>query len=236
MATTAVSSQSSCIALVGNPNTGKSTLFSALSGVWQHVGNYPGVTVEKKTAKCHIDQTTYTLVDLPGTYSLAPRSLDEMVTIDVLFGQQSDVAAPDVILCVVDASNLQRNLYLVSQLLELELPVVIALNMVDVAKDAGSHIDIAALSHKLGVPVVAIHAQRREGIEALKTALTSAAGTRGHSTKCVFPAAFCREFDNLRDAPAAATVPLYLLQRLLLDGDGYLQQIEWYGGRGRRIS
>ena len=183
MATVAVSSQSSCIALVGNPNTGKSTLFSALSGVWQHVGNYPGVTVEKKTAKCHIDQTTYTLVDLPGTYSLAPRSLDEMVAIDVLFGQQSDVASPDVILCVVDASNLQRNLYLVSQLLELELPVVIALNMVDVAKDAGIHIDIAALSHKLGVPVVAIHAQRREGIEALKTALTGAAGTRGHSTK-----------------------------------------------------
>ncbi len=108
-----------CVVLVGNPNTGKSTLFNALSGLSQHVGNYPGVTVEKKTGRFRIDGQEHFLVDLPGTYSLAPRSPDEMVTVDILLGRRQNVPPPDLILCVVDASNLERNLYVVSQFLEL---------------------------------------------------------------------------------------------------------------------
>ena len=123
-----------CVALVGNPNTGKSTLFNALAGVRQRVGNYPGVTVEKKIGHLTHDGTTFALVDLPGTYSLAPRSPDEMVAVDVLLGRRSDTPCPDVVLCIVDASNLQRNLYVVSQVLELGLPTVMALNMIDVAR------------------------------------------------------------------------------------------------------
>src|ERR1700704_3728746 len=101
------------IALVGNPNTGKSPLFTALAGVRQRIGNYPGVTVEKKIGHAEISGQRFALVDLPGTYSLAPRSLDEMVTVDVLLGRRSDVPPPDAVLCIVDASNLERNLYLV---------------------------------------------------------------------------------------------------------------------------
>src|SRR5437870_2779327 len=114
-----------CVALIGNPNTGKSTLFSALAGIRQRVGNYPGVTVEKKIGQLTHDGQKFTLIDLPGTYSLAPRSPDEMVAVDVLLGRRDDAPHPDVVLCIVDASNLQRNLYVVSQVLELGLPTVL---------------------------------------------------------------------------------------------------------------
>src|SRR5687768_12144125 len=103
------------VALVGNPNTGKSTLFTALAGVRQRVGNYPGVTVEKKTGTLRYDGQVFELIDLPGTYSLAPRSPDEMVTVDVLLGRRDNASPPDVVLAIIDASNLERNLYLVSQ-------------------------------------------------------------------------------------------------------------------------
>src|ERR1700730_13031720 len=96
------------VALLGNPNTGKSTLFTALAGVRQQVGNYPGVTVEKKIGHMQFDGRRFALVDLPGTYSLAPRSLDEMVTVDVLLGRRTDAPQPDAVLCIVDASNLER--------------------------------------------------------------------------------------------------------------------------------
>src|SRR5687768_8138375 len=113
----AISQQVITVAIVGNPNTGKSTLFSALAGVRQRTGNYPGVTVEKKLGQMQHGGRTFSLVDLPGTYSLAPRSPDEMVAVDVLLGRRSDVPSPDAVLCIVDASNLERNLYLVSQVL-----------------------------------------------------------------------------------------------------------------------
>src|SRR5262245_48912061 len=104
-------------ALVGNPNTGKTTLFNALSGLRQRVGNYPGVTVERKLGRVHCGGQAFDLIDLPGTYSLAPRSPDEMVTVDVILGCQPGEARPDVIVSIVDASNLERNLYLTTQLL-----------------------------------------------------------------------------------------------------------------------
>ena len=130
------------VALIGNPNTGKSTLFTALCGVRQRVGNYPGVTVEKKVGRLTHGQHEYRLIDLPGTYSLAPRSPDEMVTVDVLLGRRDNGQPPDVVLSIVDASNLERNLFLVSQVLSLGLPTVVALNMVDLARDRQVEFDM----------------------------------------------------------------------------------------------
>jgi ferrous iron transport protein B len=113
------------VAVLGNPNTGKSTVFNALTGIRQQTGNYPGVTVENRTGQLTIDGARFDLIDLPGTYSLAPRSPDEMVTVNVLLGHSPASQPPDLILCVVDANNLQRNLFLASQLLDLHRPMVI---------------------------------------------------------------------------------------------------------------
>src|SRR5580658_7115476 len=172
--TTAAAEKTCCVALVGNPNTGKSTLFNALSGVHQRVGNYPGVTVEKKVGQMTHGQRRFALVDLPGTYSLAPRSPDEMVAVDVLLGRLSDVPRPDAVLCIVDASNLERNLYLVSQVLEMGLPTVIALNMIDIAAQRGMKIAVSQLADRLGIPVIEVQANRRRGIDQIKAALTDA--------------------------------------------------------------
>src|SRR3989304_7184173 len=110
------------VAVIGNPNTGKSTLFNGLAGMQSRVGNYPGVTVEKKGGRVRCGDCTIRLVDLPGTYSLSPRSPDEMISVDVLLGRQPDVGKLDVVVCILDASNLERNLYLVSQVLDLGRP------------------------------------------------------------------------------------------------------------------
>src|SRR3990170_1838294 len=156
--TTSAPARTIRVAVVGNPNTGKSTLFTALAGVRQRVGNYPGVTVEKKTGHLRHGGHTFELIDLPGTYSLAPRSPDAMVVVDELLGRRADKQPVDVVLSIVDASNLERNLFLVSQVLSLGLPTVVALNMIDMARDRRIEIDIAALAERLGVPVVAVQA------------------------------------------------------------------------------
>src|SRR5262245_12577658 len=114
------------VALVGNPNTGKTTLFNALAGMRQHVGNYPGVTVETKKGHMTCAGRPFEVIDLPGTYSLAPRSPDEMVAVDVILGQQAGEPRPDVVVTILDASNLERNLYLTTQVFDLGVPVVIA--------------------------------------------------------------------------------------------------------------
>src|SRR6185436_4462014 len=184
------------VAVVGNPNTGKSTLFSALAGVRQRVGNYPGVTVEKKLGTAEFHGQAFTIVDLPGTYSLSPRSPDEMVAVDVLLGRQSDVPAIDVVLCIVDASNLERNFYLVSQVLELGLPTVVALNMVDVAKDKGLALDLEKLAARLPVKFVPVQANRGLGIAELKQVLAVAADATLREQRRVaspFPSAFAAE-------------------------------------------
>src|SRR5438067_10698270 len=147
-------------ALVGNPNTGKTTLFNALAGMRQRVGNYPGVTVETKKGSLAHAGRRFDLVDLPGTYSLAPRSPDEMVAVDLVLGQQPGERRPDVLVSIVDASNLERNLYLTTQLLEVGIPVVVALNMVDVAEGQELHVDAERLSRRLGVRVVPIQANQ----------------------------------------------------------------------------
>ncbi|MEX2026190.1 MAG: FeoB small GTPase domain-containing protein, partial [Pirellulaceae bacterium] len=178
------------VALLGNPNTGKSTLFSALCGLRQRVGNYPGVTVEKKIGRTEFHGRQFAIVDLPGTYSLAPKSPDEMVAVDVLLGRQRDVAPPSVVLIIVDASNLERNFYLLSQVLELGLPTVVALNMVDVARRKGQTLDVERLRKQLAIPIVEVQANRGIGIADLKEALASAVDHPTATLDSPFPDAF----------------------------------------------
>jgi ferrous iron transport protein B len=233
--------------LIGNPNTGKSTLFSALAGVRQRTGNYPGVTVEKKEGRVVIGDRPFVLIDLPGTYSLAPRSPDEMVAVDVLLGRRDDEPPLDMVVCIVDASNLERNLYVVSQVLELGLPVVLAVNMVDIAADRGVTLDLARLERQLGVPIVPVQAHRKVGIDKLAAAIAAIpagsqrsrspqsatdtasrpdAGGAGVARVSPFPEAFQREVAALEQLERRAGVPVlprYLLERLLLDTTGYLE-------------
>ena len=163
------------VALLGNPNTGKSSLFTALAGIATRVGNYPGVTVEEKLGRFLHRGRPIDLVDLPGTYSLSPKSPDETVAVDVLRGRMPGVPVPDRIVIVVDATNLERNLYLASQGLELGLPTVVALTLCDAAADRGIDIDAAELSRRLGCAVVPVVAPRRQGIDLLADAIVAAA-------------------------------------------------------------
>ena len=160
-------------ALVGNPNCGKSTLFNALTGLKQKVGNYPGVTVEKKIGETYSQHgKPIKLIDLPGAYSLAARSPDEAVTRDVLLGRRTDTPQPDRILCIVDATNLERNLYLVHQILDLGRPVILVLNMMDLAKKAGLRVRLERLELELGIPVIACEAVNGRGLVELKLAMS----------------------------------------------------------------
>ncbi len=157
------------IALAGNPNSGKTTLFNAFTKLRQKVGNYAGVTVEKKTGTLVLAKDrVVNVIDLPGTYSLAVRSPDEQVARDVLLGRTADTPKPDMVVCVVDAGNLERNLYLVSQIQDLNLPMIIALNMMDEAQAKGRVIDVGKLSEKLGVPIIPTVGNQNKGIEELK--------------------------------------------------------------------
>ena len=163
------------IALLGNPNTGKTTLFNALSGLRHRTGNYPGVTVEVRKGTTSHGDVKLELLDLPGTYSLAGRSPDELLAIDIVTGRFGLAGRPDVLLCLADASNIERTLYLFSQALELGLPCVIALSMNDLAQKQGTRVDANRLSSHLGVTVIVINALKNYGIEALKEALVKAA-------------------------------------------------------------
>lgn len=159
------------VALVGNPNSGKSTLFNALTGLNQKTGNFPGVTVDKKSGFAKLNAAvTAEFIDLPGTYSLYPKSLDERVAFEVLCNSEN-VDHPDVTIIVADASNLKRSLFLVSQIIDLKIPVILALNMMDMVEKEGDVIDAIRLSEKLGVKVVGISARNKAGVEALKQAL-----------------------------------------------------------------
>lgn len=160
------------VAIIGNPNSGKTTLFNALTGLRQKVGNYPGVTVERKEGRVVLENgSQIILFDLPGLYSLTPHSPDERIAREVLLGLRKDTPPPNVILNVVDASNLERNLYLTSQLLDLGIPVVIALTMTDMVRKEGKQINTEVLEQVTGVPVVAVVAPKKEGLPRLLEAL-----------------------------------------------------------------
>jgi ferrous iron transport protein B len=162
------------IALAGNPNSGKSTVFNALTGARQHVGNWPGKTVEKKEGTCKRDGYEIQVVDLPGTYSLTAYSLEEVIARDYIIEEK-----PDVVIGVVDAANLERNLYLAIQILELGTPLVLALNMSDIADSRGLRIDTEMLSRGLnGTPVVRTIASKGKGVDELLGAAIRVAGVQ----------------------------------------------------------
>ena len=233
----ATQSRTFTVALIGNPNTGKSTLFSGMVGVHQHVGNYPGVTVEKKTGRMHYAGRQFELIDLPGLYSMAPRSRDEMVAVDLLLRRNPDLPPVDAVLCIVDAGNLERNLYLLSQVLDWGLPTILAVNMLDVAQDHGIQVDLAKLEQRLGIPVAAVQANRRIGFSKLKGLLVAVVEreekrtTEGQGMRTSMPAPFEMEVTLLESDLAIrakemgiSPLPRCLVQRLLLDVNGYLQR------------
>jgi len=207
------------IALAGNPNSGKTSIFNALTGSHQYVGNWPGVTVEKKEGGLTYQGHDVLLVDLPGTYTLTAYSLDEKVARDFLVNEQ-----PDGVVAVVDASNLERNLYLVAQLLELGLRVVIALNMVDVARGRGMMLDAPKLAQALGVRVVATNGVKGEGVEELKQAAHDL-GRSGPAKPLHLPyghdleSAIEQVSTLLRERGCTPDVPLRWLAVKLLEGD-----------------
>ncbi len=160
------------VALAGNPNSGKTTVFNNLTGARQHVGNWPGVTVEKKEGSCSHDGYNISVVDLPGVYSLTAYSLDEVIARDFIVDEK-----PDVVVDIVDASNLERNLYLAVQLLEMGAKLIIALNMMDMAESRKYQIDVKEMSRLIGVPVVPMVANRNRGTaELLQTIVDVAEG------------------------------------------------------------
>jgi len=187
------------VALVGNPNTGKTTLFNRLTGARQKIGNYPGVTVEKKSGAWECGGRRVELVDLPGAYSLAASSPDERVAFDFLTGHLAGEPAPDAVICVVDASNLVRNLFLASQVADLGLPLVVVLNMSDAAEKSGIRVDAHLLSRRLGVPVIRTVATKGEGIDALEKAVNRAVDERVCMAQVPWPEAVNRAVAYVRD-------------------------------------
>lgn len=176
------------IVVVGTPNCGKSTLFNRLTGLRQRIGNYPGVTVERHTGMLAVGEQRVELVDLPGTHGLSPHSYEERIAIDMILGRLADADRPDAILAVVDATNLYQGLYLVQQLLELELPVAVALTMTDAAEAQGLSIDDRKLSERLGgVPVHPVVATTGRGIDALKAMLIDLPSSSARVHKAVWP-------------------------------------------------
>ncbi len=210
------------VALVGNPNTGKSTLFNALTGLRQRVGNYPGVTVARKSGTCDLgDGQKVELIDLPGLYSLAAASPDEQVVIDALSGNIAGDRRPDAVVLVIDATNLLRNLFLASQVAELGLPVALVLNQADVAKEQGLRIDADLLSRRLGgVPVVLTSAWKGEGILEVRRAIARALAQQTTLRRVVWPADIAAALADVARSAAADTGKVVTdadAQRLLFD-------------------
>lgn len=210
------------IALAGNPNSGKTTLFNALTGAKQYVGNWPGVTVERKEG-VYVKDKEQIITDLPGVYSLSPYTLEEAITREFLLG-----GTPDVVINIVDATNLERNLYLTTQILDLGIPVVVALNMIDLVRKNGNTLDADALSKELGCPVVEISALHEEGIDTLMQSATAALqkteqaparqrnfnnieillSAPGMHTEDEIEAAICKRYDAIEDICAKCVQPL----------------------------
>ncbi|RLB31830.1 MAG: ferrous iron transport protein B [Deltaproteobacteria bacterium] len=209
-----VEAKSVKIALAGNPNSGKTTVFNNLTGGRQHVGNWPGVTVEKKEGTYTHNSHEVTVVDLPGIYSLTAYSLDERIARDFLIREK-----PDAVVVVIDASNLERNHYLVTQLLELGAKVILDLNMMDMVRSRGVEIDTGKLSAVLDIPVIETVAFRGEGMEELKEAIAKAKAERGDSLKIDYDHDIEGEIEKLQNAVALPGYPSRWVAVKLLEGD-----------------
>lgn len=213
------------IAVIGNPNTGKSTLFNALTGLKQKTANYPGVTVERHTGSISLEGRDVCLVDLPGTYSLAAQSPDEVVAIDVLLGHVEDLARPRAILIVVDATNLRRNLFLATQLAELGLPLVLALNMLDVATENGVQLDPQRLAARLDATVVPVVATSGKGLPELRAALAEAVRKPPRPRLVVLPEVHQAAVAlAARVAAAGHSLDAYEVERALIDAHGVAER------------
>ncbi|HMP73167.1 MAG TPA: FeoB small GTPase domain-containing protein, partial [Kiritimatiellia bacterium] len=210
------------VALLGNPNTGKTTWFNRLTGLRQRTGNFPGVTVEKKTGHFDLPCHTVELLDLPGTYSLSARSPDEAVVVETLHGRFRDLPPPHAILCIADATNLQRHLFLVLQLIDHGLPLVLVLNMWDDAQRRGITLDPAHLSARLGCPVIPAVGTTGQGLPEIKAALARLADHPATAPASVidWPQPVLHATEHIRQA-AAHTARLDLTpaeaRRLLFD-------------------
>jgi ferrous iron transport protein B len=187
------------IAVVGNPNAGKSALFNRLTDMNQKTANYPGVTVERRTGRCVVAGVAIDLVDLPGTYSLTPNSGDERISVSVLFGRVAGTPSPDGILAVIDSTRLYQGLYLLQQLVALGRPIVVALNMADVAERSGIRVDCERLGELLGgVPVVPVVATTGRGFDVLAVAMAGFSGLPAPQPITIWP-----ELDGAVDAVLA---------------------------------
>lgn len=191
------------IALVGNPNTGKSTLFNALTGLRQKTANFPGVTVERRLGNARLGAHQAQIIDLPGLYSLAADALDELITLDALLGNIAGLPAPDVVVIVCDATNLSRNLFLATQVIDLGIPTMVALNMWDTAERRGIRIDTQALADSLGVPVVPVVATRHRGLDELGDAVGKLATLKSGSPTFALEGLSKNDFNTARSSFAA---------------------------------
>lgn len=228
-----VSASPALVVLTGNPNCGKTTLFNVLTGLRAKVGNYAGVTVERKEGRLlgSPADLPVTVLDLPGTYSLSPQSLDEQIARDILLRQLPEVGFPGVVVVVVDASNLERNLYYATQVIELGYPTVVGLNMIDVAQENGHELDAELLGRRLGVPVVPLVASRNEGCDELRArVIKELRATEARPVPglfCELGGAFAQELETLSLAPALNRLaeevsPRALALLLLTDAKGGL--------------
>jgi len=210
------------IAIAGNPNTGKSSLFNRLTGLRQRVGNYPGVTVEKKMGILHLGGRDLNLVDLPGTFSLSAASLDEAVVVEYLLGSLKGQQKPDLVVCVVDSTALVRSLFLAAQIADLGLPMVLALNMWDEARGQGLHLDAKLLSQRLGVVCVPTSAKTGEGVDELRGAISEALAQGLRMKPPMWPEAVDEATRVLREALHDGALPDPVLRRILFDSSATL--------------
>ncbi|TDJ45663.1 MAG: hypothetical protein E2O52_06310, partial [Gammaproteobacteria bacterium] len=207
---------SASIAVTGNPNSGKSTLFNRLTGLRQRTGNYPGVTVEKHVGTVRIDDVAVELIDLPGMFTLSAHSAEERIAADVVLGRIPDMQQPAGILVVVDTTHLYQGLYLVHQLMELELPLLIALTMTDAADASGIRVDIDALQRRLGgVAVCPVVATTGQGMSALRSAIAALPGMAKPKPPTLWEELSAASEELARDLPA--TVSRVAIERALID-------------------
>ncbi len=231
--------KTSRVALVGNPNTGKTALFNSLTGLRQRVGNYPGVTVARKSGLLKLPQATVEIVDLPGTYSLAAASLDERIVVDFLSGHLPGVERPDAVICVADATQLKKNLFLVSQVAETGLPMVLVLNRWDAACRQGLEINTHLLSERLGIPVVAAIATQKGGVRNLLPAIEAMLHEPQRMRPITWPDCVDRATAILRSrlpVDLRRTLSEVELHRILFDAkSAVLSRIPWPEEERRRI-